>query len=457
LIVGLERRRQVSGLRLRVNERIQQRVIPGIELEPILQHGHRAVGLPGLTQRLRQPRAGVVLAGKLLEEGFQDLIPPRLVAGAKSFLRLKLQQVLARQARLELLDLRDDALLNSLVYAQAQTGNLAAALQADDQYRAVRPNDPNPWDDRGDILFESNHDDEAAEAYRGAIAAKPDFVQYQDYLKLALVYADEKKFALADSVLQDYTQRVSGAAKLYVPLYEAQFQETRGDLEGARASRERAVRDLGQAGQTPGADEALQSLATISILTGEGMASALAFARQQKLSGRENGAIALLQAAQGDAAGSDRSLQLYAAARSELGPRGVELVRNFISLGAALARQDAPGLLAAAGRLPNSMHAAFRYPRGWAYFQTKDYSRAEQDLRSAIFEENDLGSPASVAGRSPLRAALAHFYLGQVYEATGKHEQAANEYQEFLSHFDHSTAKLPQIALARAALQRSLP
>ena len=59
--------------------------------------------------------------------------------------------------------------------------------------------------------------------------------------------------------------------------------------------------------------------------------------------------------------------------------------------------------------------------------------------------------------RCPLLAALAHFYLGQVYEATGKRDQAASEYQEFLSHFDNSRASLPQIALARAALQRSLP
>jgi tetratricopeptide (TPR) repeat protein len=217
------------------------------------------------------------------------------------------------------------------------------------------------------------------------------------------------------------------------------------------------VRDLAQAGQTPGADDALESLAMISVLTGEGMASELAFARQQKLSGRENRAMALLQAAQGDAAASEHSLQLYAAARSELGPQGVERMRNFIFLCAALVRKDPQGALAAASRLPNSIRAAFRYPRGWAYFETKDYSRAEQDLRAAIFEENDLGDPGTVISRSPLRAALAHFYLGQVYEATGKRDQAVNEYQEFLSHFENSRASLPQIALARAALQRSLP
>jgi serine/threonine protein kinase/tetratricopeptide (TPR) repeat protein len=355
------------------------------------------------------------------------------------------------------LDPRNEGFLNMLAYAQAQAGNLAAALQADDQYMAIRPNDPNPWDTRGDILYEMNHDDEAVEAYRKVLALKPDFVGYQDYVKLAGVYADQKKSALADSALEEYGKRVTGTGKFFVPVFGAQFQERRGDLEGARASYERAVRGLAQAGQNPGADVALHSLAMISILKGQGIASDLAFARQQKFSGHEYRAIALLQAALGDAAGAERSLQLYAAARPELGPQGIERIRNYDALYAALVRHDPQGVIAVAGRLPNFNQSWLQYPRGWAYFETKDYSRAEQDLRAAVLKERDQADINTMRTRSPLLAALAHFYLGQVYEATGKREQAANEYQEFLSHFENSRASLPQIAQARAALQRSLP
>jgi len=216
------------------------------------------------------------------------------------------------------------------------------------------------------------------------------------------------------------------------------------------------VRDLAQAGQNAGGDDALQSLAMISLLTGEGLASDLAFARQQKLSGWENRVIALLEAAHGDAAASERSLQLYAAARPELGPPGIDHIRNFCALYAALAHNDPQGAIAAASRLPRTTHSDVRYPRGWAYYQTKEYGQAEQDLRTAVIDERSLPDFNAMRARSPLLAALAHFYLGQIYEATGKREQAANEFQEFLSHFDHSTAKLPQIALARAALRRAL-
>ena len=55
---------------------------------------------------------------------------------------------------------------------------------------------------------------------------------------------------------------------------------------------------------------------------------------------------------------------------------------------------------------------------------------------------------------SMLEYLLARFYRGQVYERTGRAPQAASEYRYFLSSFDRSTAKLPQIAEAREAVRR---
>ena len=355
------------------------------------------------------------------------------------------------------LDPRNETFLNILGYGEAAAGNLPAALQADDQYTALRPNDPNPWDTRGDILYASNHDDEAVEAYRKVIGLKPNFSEYSDYCKLAIVYADQKKFALADSALQEYGKRVMGAPRLYTAVFSGQFQETRGDLEGARESYRHAIRDLAAAQQYAGAASALESLARISFLTGDGVAADLAFARQQKLGGRENGVIAFLQAAQGDTEGAEKSLQLLATSLPELGPKGIETLRGYQAMYVAGLRHDAPAVLTAASHLPGSLSARLNYPLGWAHFATKDYARAERELRTAIFDERRLPDFNTMASHSPLMLALAHFYLGQVYDATGKREQAANEYQEFLSHFEDSECQLPQIALAKAALQHALP
>ena len=50
-------------------------------------------------------------------------------------------------------DPKDEDLLNIMGYAYANAGDLPSALRADDEYLAVRPKDPNPYDTRGDILF----------------------------------------------------------------------------------------------------------------------------------------------------------------------------------------------------------------------------------------------------------------------------------------------------------------
>jgi eukaryotic-like serine/threonine-protein kinase len=354
------------------------------------------------------------------------------------------------------LDPKSETLLNQMGYAQAAVGNLAAAIEANDKYMAVRPNDPNPWDTRGDIYFILNHDDQAVEAYRKVIDLKPDFTGYGDYSKLAIAYADQKKYALADSALQEYAKRAAGTSKFYVAEIEGQFQESRGDLDAARASYQRAVRDLARAGQNQGAGDALVSLAAISILTGQGMAADLAFARQQNLAGEQYQAMAYLQAAMGDKAGSEKSLQQYVAVHPEFGPQRVELQKSYDAMYAALVRKDAAAVLAAAGHLPNYRDSWLRFPRGWAYFETKDYAHAEEDFRTVLQSERNMSNFNQIRGRTPLYTALAHFYLGQIYDATGKPSQALNEYQDFLSYFENSKAQLPQIAVARAALQRSL-
>jgi serine/threonine protein kinase len=45
-------------------------------------------------------------------------------------------------------------------------------------------------------------------------------------------------------------------------------------------------------------------------------------------------------------------------------------------------------------------------------------------------------------------------YLAQIYERTNKRDQAVNEYQQFLSLFERSGTRLPQVAEARKALKR---
>jgi tetratricopeptide (TPR) repeat protein len=80
---------------------------------------------------------------------------------------------------------------------------------------------------------------------------------------------------------------------------------------------------------------------------------------------------------------------------------------------------------------------------GRAYLEVGALPEAEQHLRFALKAVPDF-----------LTYALTQFYLGKILEQTGKKAEALKAYQEFLGHFENSTAKLSQIAEARAAVKR---
>jgi tetratricopeptide (TPR) repeat protein len=351
------------------------------------------------------------------------------------------------------LDPKGDSLWNHLSYAQMEAGNLGAALEANDQYRALLPADPNPWDSRADVLYWFARDDEALAANRKVLDVKPDFQGHQPYLKRAVLYADQKKFALAESALQEYGRRTGALARLYLPMFEGQLEEARGQVEVAQDSYRKAVVQLARAGQNPGAGEALLAFARISALLGESTA-ALSFARQQNLQGHECVGVSWLEASLGDQVAAERSIQRFGATQPWVGPRGLENRRARNDMQAALLRNDPQAVLAAAARLPDLNESPLLFIRGRAQLLLKDYAPAEQLLRRALAAEHYLGTPGALRSRSPLLAMLCQFYLGQVHEATGKRDQAVNEYQEFLSHFEGSRTRLPQVAEARAALKR---
>jgi tetratricopeptide (TPR) repeat protein len=110
--------------------------------------------------------------------------------------------------------------------------------------------------------------------------------------------------------------------------------------------------------------------------------------------------------------------------------------------------------LSRAAAIPDFQGPYLLFLKARAHLLTNDYSSAESGFRACLRVERLLANPGSLTGRFPVLGILSHYYLGQLYERTGKHDQAINEYQEFLSHFASSQSSLPQVGEARTALKR---
>lgn len=346
------------------------------------------------------------------------------------------------------LDPNDDGLLIGQCYYLVLWGDVNGALAANDRYMAIRPGDPNPLDTRGDILYMAGRDDEAVAAYRKAVELKPDF---GDYLKLAIVYADQKKFDMSDRAFQQYGHETGTLERLHLAAAEAELQQMRGDFEGALASYRKAVVQLERAGQYEAAGTLLQQFAFASVMLGE-RTSALRFAEQQKLEGEELASVAFLQMIAGHDSAAEQSIQGFASSHSWVTPRTLEIRKLMYGMAAAVERGDGQGALDRSANIPDLQDDLLHFLKGRAHLLVNQYAAAETEFHRAELIGRNLGSPN--VRPLPALQILSHYYLAQTYERTGKRDQATNEYQNFLSYFATSHTRLPQISEARDALKR---
>jgi tetratricopeptide (TPR) repeat protein len=189
------------------------------------------------------------------------------------------------------------------------------------------------------------------------------------------------------------------------------------------------------------------------VMLGEG-ATAIPFAQQQKLDDYELRAVAFLQTMAGNPSAAQQSLQRFASSHSWIASRAVEITQAYYDMSAAVHNGDGQTALSRAASIPDFQDAYLLYLKGRAHLLTNDYPSAEAEFRGCLRAGRVLANSGSLTQRFPVIGILSHYYLGQLYEKTNKHDQAINEYQEFLSHFQSSQSRLPEVGEARAALKR---
>jgi tetratricopeptide (TPR) repeat protein len=349
------------------------------------------------------------------------------------------------------LDPNEFSLWNLLSFSHVMAGNLKAGLEANDRYRTLVRGAPVAWDSRGGLLFMAGRNEEAVSAFLKSLELDSTAMDSASRLQLVFVYADQKKFALAESTLQEYGRQSNSARNL---VFQAHLEEARGRLEWALDLYRKAIPQLAAENRHEWAGETLQQLAYLSDLVGENVPT-LAWAKQQQLHGEEFPAISFLEAVQGHLAASENSLQRYASACPWWTPPGLQMLRARNQMAAAVRRNDADAARQFMARHPMLRIVWMPYYEARVALLRKDYATAEHLLGRTLLLHRWLNSMVPIMHlRSPLVSLLCHFYLGQVHEATGRREQAMSEYREFLSVFDGSTTKLPQVAQARTALKR---
>ena len=428
-----------------------------------------------LAERLPIPRSQklTIQATKLLFDGRQEEAIGVMETTVREFPReidprIGLGSVLQRTPRnaegiatLEealRLDGKSAVAYNLLIYSYSYAGDLPRALEAADKYAALLPpNDPNPIDSRGDSLFYNGRLDEALAQFQRNMKLDPNFAGSmfrETALKVGLIYLFQGKYSLAQAGVEAYAARAAGGDKALALGVLGEIEVGRGALDRAAARFEESARLYRGAKAGLGRGPLLkaaqiyfeqgrpgEALALGKRSTGSGAADVRGIAylvmKDEKAAEKEFAEVRTIDAPLLGEYAAEREVKYDRMAAHAWAGRWQEVLADWH----ALSWVDQPNGSWAAGR---------------ASMETGAVQDAEHQLREAIAMGRDWPSSLEISTHSYFSFVLSQFYMGKVYEAEGKKAEAINAYQEFLNHFESSTAKLPQIAEARAALKRLL-
>ncbi|UCC44669.1 MAG: tetratricopeptide repeat protein [Candidatus Zixiibacteriota bacterium] len=140
--------------------------------------------------------------------------------------------------------------LNQLAYTYDLAGEFDKAMGALDRYVAVAPDEPNPYDSRGELYARHGRFAEAKEAYWKAVKIKPDFGQAA--VKLANLYLITGEYDSAAVCLRVWASNLKGADSIRVAGQFAIIAAYQGKFGEAIEILDQGIEDIRRlAGEAP--------------------------------------------------------------------------------------------------------------------------------------------------------------------------------------------------------------
>jgi tetratricopeptide (TPR) repeat protein len=342
---------------------------------------------------------------------------------------------------------------NQLAYAHYQAGQYEEAIAAIDKYIGLAPDEPNPYDSRGDMLAGHGRIDPAIESYTKALEMKADF--YPSAAKLGHMYILKQQYEKADSVYMVFfgegAKEVRSAGRLYlslIPLHQGKMREALRMID-----RGLEIDEMERADAFPRASKHATKAMIYEVL------------------GRPDSALR-----EGSLAATVISREAPGMAPSYRAFR----IRLLAQAGLMDASQDSVEALHTDMMAMDSLRLApYWYARGWLAFAQGDTSVAISHLSRAreasgsffmryayavaCLKGHRLGEAVD-AFRQILGSCdeermgelgysvLAEYQLGLAYEASGWSEEAKAQYRRFLEFWGKGDSDIPSVRDARARL-----
>jgi len=356
---------------------------------------------------------------------------------------------------------------NALAYAYNDAGDFEKSIWAVNQYISLAPDEPNPYDSRGELYAINGKLGEAIGSYRRALDIKPDFGM--SLVRLGHMYLFKRDYATADSCYRalsagnDKELRSEGRTFLAaVPLYQGRLKAAIELLEdGIAADRMEQVDGKGiihkhmlKALIYEERGELDRALEEAEICTG---LSANAFPSSPV---RARDFYACMLARNGNIPQAEDVARNVKRALDEKGDESVMYVHSSILGCLERAKGDKKAAVSHCEKAASVMRGFWygsyyyfgilraRLYLAQAYLESDRPDAAAAELERALsrYDEGRAGMP--------IQAVKAYYFLGLAYERSGRTAKAIEQYVEFLDIWKDADPGIDEIDDARARLAR---
>jgi tetratricopeptide (TPR) repeat protein len=357
------------------------------------------------------------------------------------------------------LDPMDKTVYNQLAYSYQNVGEIDKAIWALDKYIELAPDEPNPYDSRGDIYAYSGRLEEAIESYKRALAIKPDFVQSVGKLGHMYLYQLDE-----DRAREQYRQLATSE----VPAVRSTGRYHLANMFFYRGRMKEGIEqmDLGMAADEM---EGLRDFTYIMKILGNSAAyTALEKFEEALVELRRTEPIfdAILPPDVPEYRYMREVGKAYSFAVNKRPERAKEILAELAPVIDEVSSEDVrKDYVLAQGRIA--------FEEGDFEAACKDFEKAEE-LSPEFQERYLLGVAFLEAGRHeesievlekvvnrydtgritfPGWSAKVHYYIARAYEASGDHQKAVGQYEQFLRIWEDGDPELKEISEAKTRLE----
>jgi serine/threonine protein kinase/tetratricopeptide (TPR) repeat protein len=352
---------------------------------------------------------------------------------------------------------------NALGYHYTSKGDYQNAVASFKRYVELRPQEANAHDSLGDGYTRMGRYENALTEYRAALSLKPDLVDFWEYLKIGIVFRLKGDESQAEEYVRKYLSLTKDAFKPSGYSVLAQIAISGGKSKSARSYWEQAVK-AAKRSRTDWAIAFTLIYFSEYHLFFKRHQEALQLAEEARSRFQEirSGPLIARQAAKALAAcgkytESLKSVENYLAIHPDkVTPSVANEMREGIKGFIAYEKENFPEAIAFWQPIAKDRRgASLYYLLGRAYFQSGQWREAEQAYLEALNRRKlNLEFPFMVYYYPEHEFVLAHYYLGRIYEATGRTSEAVENYQKFLSRWQQADFPLPEISDARVRLKK---